>query len=124
MNPSRGRNYRHIEVRPIAGALGAELHGVDLCADLADEVVAEIRQAWLDHLVVFFRDQALTPARQLAFAKRLGEPVEYPQLKGLPDYPVITPVVKLEHERNNFGGIWHSDTTYLERPPMASMLHA
>ncbi len=124
MNPSRGRNYRHIEVCPIAGALGAELHGVDLCADLADEVVAEIRQAWLDHLVVFFRDQALTPARQLAFAKRLGEPVEYPQLKGLPDYPVITPVVKLEHERNNFGGIWHSDTTYLERPPMASMLHA
>jgi taurine dioxygenase len=113
-----------MEVRPIAGALGAELHGVDLARDLDDDVVAEIRQAWLDHLVVFFRDQTLTPAQQIAFARRLGEPMEYPQLKGLADYPLITPVVKLEHERTNFGGVWHSDTTYLERPPMASMLYA
>jgi taurine dioxygenase len=118
------RNYRHIEVRPIAGALGAELHGVDLATDLDDDVVGEIRAAWLDHLVVFFRGQKLTPAQQIAFARRLGEPIEYPQLKGLPDYPIITPVMKLEHERHNFGGVWHSDTTYLERPPMASMLYA
>ena len=118
------RNFRHVEVRPIAGALGAELHGVDLAHDLDDDAVAEIRQAWLDHLVVFFRDQTLTPAQQVAFARRLGEPMEYPQLKGLPDQPLITPVMKLEHERTNFGGVWHSDTTYLERPPMASMLYA
>lgn len=118
------RNYRHIEIRRVAGALGAELHGVDLAKDLADEVVGEIRQAWLDHLVVFFRDQKITPAQQLAFARRLGEPMAYPQLKGLPDYPMITPVMKLENERNNFGGVWHSDTTYLQVPPMASMLYA
>jgi taurine dioxygenase len=118
------RNYRHIEVRPIAGALGAELHGVDLAREPGDDVIAEIRQAWLDHLVVFFRGQELSPAQQLTFARRLGEPMEYPQLRGLPDFPLITPVVKLEHERTNFGGIWHSDTTYLERPPMASMLYA
>ncbi|QQS12746.1 MAG: TauD/TfdA family dioxygenase [Rhodospirillales bacterium] len=124
MSQSIRRNYRHIDVRPVAGALGAEIHGVDLAADLADDVVAELRQAWLDHLVVFFRDQEMTPQRQLAFARRFGEPVEYPQLKGLPECPVITPVVKLEHERTNFGGVWHSDTTYLERPPMASMLLA
>ena len=74
--------------------------------------------------MIFFRDQALTPAQQLAFARAFGEPVEYPQLKGLADFPMITPVVKLEHERVNFGGIWHSDTTYLERPPMGSMLYA
>ncbi len=118
------RNYRHIEVRPIAGALGAELHGVNLAREPDDDVMTEIRQAWLDHLVVFFRDQQLSPAQQLAFARWLGQPMEYPQLKGLPDFPLITPVVKLEHERTNFGGIWHSDTTYLERPPMASMLYA
>lgn len=118
------RNYRHIEVRQVAGALGAELHGVDLARDLADDVVGEIRQAWLDHLVVFFRDQKITPAQQLAFARRLGEPMAYPQLKGLDDYPMITPVMKLENERNNFGGVWHSDTTYLQVPPMASMLYA
>ena len=118
------RNYRHIEVRPIAGALGAEIHGVDISRDLEDDVVGEMRQAFLDHLVIFLRDQKATPQQQLAFARKFGEPIEYPQLKGLPESPFITPVVKLEHERNNFGGIWHSDTTYLQVPPMGSMLLA
>ena len=118
------RHYRHIEVRPIAGALGAEILGVDSARPLGDEVVTEIRQAFLDHLVVFIRDQKLTPQVLLAFAQRFGPPMEYPQLKGLPDCPLITPVIKLAHERVNFGGVWHSDTTYLARPPMASMLYA
>jgi taurine dioxygenase len=97
--------------------------GVDL-RELDEPAVAAIRRAWLDHLVIFFRDQNLTPAQLLAFARRMGEPIEYPFLKGLDGFPEITPVVKLEHERANFGGIWHSDTTYLERPPMGSMLLA
>jgi taurine dioxygenase len=117
-------SYRHIEVRPIAGALGAEIHGVDIARPLPAEVVAEIRRAFLDHLVVFFRNQTLTPPEQLAFAARFGAPMAYPQLRGLPECPLITPVVKLEHERVNFGGIWHSDTAYLERPPLGSMLYA
>jgi taurine dioxygenase len=118
------REWRHIEVRPIAGALGAEIHGVDLAQPLADEVTAEIRWAFLKHLVIFFRNQQLTPQQQVAFARRFGEPMEYPQLKGLPGCPLVTPVIKLEHERVNFGGIWHSDTTYLEQPPLASLLYA
>jgi taurine dioxygenase len=113
-----------LEVRPIAGALGAELSGVDLSKDLSDATIAEIRRAWLQHLVIFFRDQDLPPARFLAFAKRFGEPIEYPFVKGLDDFPEIIPVLKLEHETINFGGIWHSDTTYLDVPPMASMLVA
>lgn len=118
------RNYKHIEVRPIAGALGAEIGGVDMARELDAEQVAEVRQALLDHLVIFLRDQKATPHQQLAFAKKFGAPIEYPQLKGLPECPFVTPVVKLEHERNNFGGIWHSDTTYLAEPPMGSMLLA
>ena len=118
------RNYRHIEVRPVAGALGAEIAGVDMARDLDAEVVAEVRHALLEHLVIFLRDQKATPQQQVAFAKRFGQPIEYPQLKGLPEAPMITPVVKLEHERHNFGGIWHSDTTYLAEPPMGSMLLA
>ena len=82
-----------------------------------------MRHALLDHLVVFLRNQNLTPQQQVAFARAFGEPIEYPQLKGLPGCPLITPVVKLPHERVNFGGIWHSDTTYCG-PPMASMLFA
>jgi len=118
------RSYRTIEVRPIAGALGAEIEGVDAAQPLAAEVIAEVRQAFLDHLVVFIRNQKLTPRAQLAFAQRFGQPMEYPQLKGLPECPLVTPVVKLENERVNFGGVWHSDTSYLARPPMASMLYA
>ena len=123
--PNAARSgYRRIEVRPLAGALGAEIAGVDIAQPLAGDVVAEIRQALLDHLVIFLRGQRLTPHQQLAFAQRFGEPMAYPQLKGLPDCPLITPVIKREHERVNFGGVWHSDTTYLERPPMASLLYS
>jgi taurine dioxygenase len=111
-------------VCPIAGALGAEVRGVDVAQALDDAVVAEIHRAFLEHCVIFLRDQHLTPHALLAFALRFGAPMAYPQLKGLPECPLVTPVVKLEHERVNFGGIWHSDTSYLERPPMASMLYA
>lgn len=116
--------YRTIEVKQIAGALGAEVRGVDLTKRLGGEQVSEIRRAWLDHLVVFFRDQPLAPAQFLAFARTIGEPMEYPFVKGLDEFPEIIEVVKLEHELVNFGGIWHSDTAYLARPPMASMLLA
>jgi taurine dioxygenase len=117
------RDYATIEVEPLAGAIGALIIGVDL-ADLDDDTVAEIRRAWLAHLVVFFRDQHLDPDEFVAFARRLGEPVEYPFVKGLDSHPEIIAVDKLPHETVNFGGIWHSDTVYLEQPPMATMLLA
>jgi len=113
-----------LEIRPIAGALGAEIHGVDLAGELAADLVAAIRRALLDHLVIFFRGQDLTPARFLAAARAFGTPIEYPFVRGLPDFPEIIEVKKLEHETVNFGGIWHSDTTYLEIPPMGSLLLA
>jgi taurine dioxygenase len=113
-----------LDIRPIAGALGAEIHGVDLDGPLDDGVVAAIRRALLDHLVIFFRDQELPPERFLAFARRFGEPMEYPLVKGIDGYPDIIRVAKLEHETVNFGGIWHSDTTYLETPPMGTLLVA
>jgi taurine dioxygenase len=111
-------------IHPVAGALGAEVSGVDLARPLDDATVAALRQAWLEHLVLFFRDQDLSPAQFLAFARRFGEPIEYPFVRGLDDYPEIIPVLKLAHERVNFGGVWHSDTAYLDVPPMASMLVA
>lgn len=113
-----------MKVRRIAGALGAEISGVDLSRDLSTALAAEIRQVLLDNLVVFFRDRALTPAQFLEFASRMGEPVEYPFVNGLPGFPHVIEVKKLEHEVTNFGGIWHSDTTYLDEPPMGSMLLA
>ncbi len=113
-----------IEARRISGALGAEIQGVDLSVPLNEILVKEIRKIFLENLVVFFRGQNLTPAQFMAFARQFGEPVEYPLVKGLEGYPKIIEVKKLEHERVAFGGIWHTDTAYLERPPMASMLLA
>jgi len=113
-----------LQIQPIAGALGAEIAGVDLAADLDERTVAAIRRAWLDHLVIFFRGCELPPERLLAFARRFGEVVEYPFITGIEGFPLITPVVKLEHERVNFGGLWHTDTAYLEHPPMGTMLVA
>ena len=113
-----------IGIRKVAGALGAEISGVDLSQALAPETVTAIRRALLEHGVVFFRNQPLEPAAYLRFAGCFGTPVEYPLVKGLDAFPMIIEVKKLEHERHNFGGIWHSDTTYLECPPMGSMLLA
>jgi taurine dioxygenase len=113
-----------LDIRPLSGAVGAEIFGVDLAQELDDDTVAAIRRAWLDHLVIFFRDQDLPPAKLLGLARRFGQPIEYPFVKGIDGFPEITPVIKLEHERVNFGGLWHSDTTYLEQPPMGTMLVA
>ena len=113
-----------ITVEPIRGALGAEISGVDISRPLDDRIVADIRQALLDHLVIFIHDQTLAPAQQLAFAERFGTAEEYPFVKGLDDCPLVVPILKRENETINFGGLWHSDTTYLQAPPMATMLHA
>jgi taurine dioxygenase len=114
----------NLDIRPLSGALGAEILGIDLVREIDEETAAAIRRVWLDYGVVFFRDQDLAPAQFLALARRFGTPVEYPFVKGIDGFPEITPVMKREHERQNFGGIWHSDTAYLERPPMATMLIA
>ena len=112
-----------ITYTPLSGAIGAEIHGIDL-ARASDAEIAEIRQIWLAHNVIFFRGQTLPPADFLALARRFGTPIEYPFVKGIEGFAEIIPVLKLPHEKVNFGGIWHSDTTYLEQPPAATMLVA
>ena len=112
-----------MQVKRVAGALGAEISGVDL-RSLSESQVKEIRAAWLEHLVVFFHGQPLSPAEFMAFARRIGKPVPYPFVHGIEGFPEIIEVKKLEHEEVNCGGIWHSDTAYLQEPPMASMLLA
>jgi len=112
------------DVKPISGSIGAEILGINLAAEPGHNVIAAIRQTWLEHGVVFFRDQELLPAKFLAFAERFGEMVEYPFIKGIEGFPGIIPVIKLEHETKNFCGIWHSDTAYLDTPPMGTMLIA
>jgi taurine dioxygenase len=113
-----------MQIKKIAGALGAEISGVELSAGISSGLAGDIRRVFLDHQVIFLRDQVLSPAQFLAFAKAMGEPIEYPFVKGIVGFPHIIEVKKLENEKANFGGIWHSDTTYLDVPPIDSMLLA
>ncbi len=112
-----------ISVTPSGGPLGAYVTGVNL-AELTEVAIETIRAAWLEHLVLVFPHQPLTPRQYLDFAETIGTPAEYPFVQGLDANPYIIEVLKLPHETVNFGGVWHADTVYLERPPMASMLLA
>jgi len=118
-------SYRAFDVHRIAGALGAELAGVDLSEPLDDAVIAEIRRALLDHQVIFFRDQHLTPEQHLAFGRRFGSLNVHEFVGAMADYPEIIEVRKeADDHGSNFGGAWHSDVTYLEEPALGSIRYA
>jgi taurine dioxygenase len=113
-----------MKVKALSPAMGAEITGIDLSMPLDDSRIVELRAIWLEYQMIVIRGQNLTPVEQLAFAKALGEPDIYPFLTGLDGFPMITEVLKKEDERVNFGGVWHSDTTYQKCPPMATLLYA
>ncbi|QLC24630.1 taurine dioxygenase [Parasphingopyxis algicola] len=114
-----------IAVKPIAGALGAEIEGVDLSSDLSNAAFDAVHKAFLDHHVIFFRDQqALTPERHKAFGRRFGSLNVHPYVQGMDDHPEIMEIVKEPDEAINFGGGWHSDMSFLEKPALGSILHA
>jgi taurine dioxygenase len=115
--------YRRIEVKPIAGALGAEITGVDL-GEVDQEIFAEIHAAWLQHLVVFFRDQSITPSQQIAFAQRFGEIHHHPFMQGMPDHPDILEIIKEEGDSKAFGEVWHTDQMFNPKPAKATILYA
>ena len=113
-----------MQITPLSPAMGAIITDIDLSEPLSDTHIAELRQTWLEYQMIVIRGQSLSPSQYLAFAKQIGTPDTYPFLKGLEGYDQITPVLKREDETVNFGGLWHSDTTYMEHPPMATMLYA
>ena len=113
-----------MQVDPV-GAVGAEISGVDL-ARLDDRAYAEIKQAFLDHLVLFFRDQRLSPEQQVALTRRFGPVLRVPYVAHLAEHPDIIAVLKEAEERqvSTFGNAWHSDFSFLEEPPAGSLLYA
>ena len=112
-----------MDVQPLAGALGAEIRGVDL-RRLPDAGWRDIGEAFLRYSVLVIRDQQLEPADIMALGARFGEPCPYPFVTGIEGFPFIFEVVKEESESVNFGGNWHSDTTYLRQPPLGTLLYA
>ncbi len=116
------RNYRHIDVKPYAGVCGAEIFGVDISHPIATEVIEEIKAAFLDHLVVFFRDQTIEPESLKNFGRHFGSFHVHPYVGSLEGHPEIMMVVKKPEDKYNFSGSWHSDVTFEEKPPMGTIL--
>ena len=124
-----------IQISKLGKALGAEIQGVDLARPLAQDTVAAIRKAWLEHLVLRFRGQKLSDPELMAFTRRFGEldpPGPNPYGKPfLPDHPEMNVISNIKaHDGAPIGGlgdgeaIWHADMTYAENPPMGAILHA
>ncbi len=123
-----------LDVTPLSAHIGAELRGLDL-RSLSDDEVAAIRAAWLEHKVVFFPGQHLEPAEHLAFASRLGEPTEgHPVIPGIAEHPEVFEIdySKTRELYATYGNVatknqgihWHTDVTFVRRPPAGSILRA
>jgi taurine dioxygenase len=119
-----GFEYQKLSVRPLSGALGAEIHGVDLSQPLDNETFSDIHKAFVDHLVIFFRDQQMTPEQHLAFARRFGPLHIHPYAAGMKDRPEIIEIIKEREETHNWGDGWHTDVPFEERPPLGSILYS
>jgi len=117
------RNSR-IEVRPIAGALGAEIYGAKIGDDLDDDLIAEIRQALNEYGVIFFRDQKFDAEQHKAFARRFGKIFVHPNYRGMQDDDEIVMIRREPGDRHIVGEDWHADTTMMEEPPMGAILYA
>ncbi|MDA0662442.1 MAG: TauD/TfdA family dioxygenase [Proteobacteria bacterium] len=114
----------HLDIQPISGAMGAEVSGVDLAQPLDDQTFGEIYQALLDHCAIFFRDQDITPAQQVAFARRFGDIHLHPHIRGLPDQPEVFPIIKDVDDVSNLGDSWHTDQMFTDTPVRVTMLYA
>jgi taurine dioxygenase len=112
-----------VELRPLSGALGAEVLGLDV-THVDAEVIAWLRESLLEHQVLAIREQHIDPTSFSTFAGLLGEREVYPFSKPIPQDPFVVPIVKEPDDRVVFGGIWHTDSSYLEQPPSLTFLHA
>ena len=115
---------RNLHIERLTPTIGAEIHGVDLTAALSDDEIRAIRDALLEHLVVFFRDQSLDAQDLDAFGRRFGEPhPHYAAPDGVDGLPSIIQVHADADSPANNGSGWHSDNSFDEAPPMGSIMH-
>ncbi|AQZ94477.1 TauD/TfdA dioxygenase family protein [Halopseudomonas phragmitis] len=121
---NQARSYQHFKISPVAGSMGADVYDIDL-NNLSDEGQTELRQALMDHLVLFIRDQSLSVAQLEAVTLRFGEFGNEPYVKPMADHPHVVHVRKEADESTPivFGGAWHTDWTFQERPPAFTLLY-
>ena len=114
-----------LSIQPVSPACGAEVFGIDL-AHPSRDAMRHVERALVEHCVLFFRDQKLTPAQQLEVTRRFGDILRVPYIQHLYEYPDIIAVLKEADERkiSTFGGTWHSDFSFLPEPPSFTLLYA
>ena len=114
----------NILINPTSGSMGVEIHNVDLSNELSDSLFSEIRETFIEHGLIFFRDQELTPDDHLRFAKRWGEININRFFAKVEGYDQIAEVKKDPDQKINIGGAWHTDHSYDQIPAMGSILLA
>ena len=117
-------NYSHIDVKHFFGGTWGKINGVNISVLLEADAVSEIRNALLKHLVIFFQNQCICLSNNSILLKILVSLWNTLSQSAQPEGPLVTEVIRLEHETLNFGGVWHSDTAQMQKPSMASMLYA
>jgi alpha-ketoglutarate-dependent taurine dioxygenase len=118
-----GLTWRSFNARPVGATIGAEIDGIELASDLPNSVVGELRQALSDYKVLFFRDQPLTAAQHVAFARRFGDLEVHPFIPSNTGQPEL---VRFEKSGDVAGyeNSWHHDVTWREQPSLGAVLHA
>ena len=112
-----------MQIIPLTPLIGAEIHAIDLTAELSDATINSIRRALSDHLIVVFRDQPMSVESLEAFGRRFGPPHIHPSDPGIAGNPSILPVHTDASSKTYAGSMWHSDVSCDEEPPMGSILH-
>jgi len=122
---NHARPYRHIQARPLAAAMGAEIVGLD-ARDVSDEAFAELRDALFHHKMIYLRDQALDHGAHERLTARFGPFGTDAYTQGVEGHPDVQPVIKEADVRSKaiFGGSWHTDSAFLTRPPSISTLYS
>ena len=118
-----GLRWERFELRPIGATLGAEVSGIDLTTPLAQDVVDELRRALLEHELLVFRDQPMTPAQHVALTERFGPAGIHPLMAPNPDFPGVEHVER-GLDATGFENAWHSDISWHPTPSMGTILHA
>ena len=117
-------SYQHIEVEKLSGACGAVISGIDLAEDIDEQRLGEVKRAFHENLVIFFRDQDMTEEQHKAFGRRFGTLNIHPRYEPLEGHPEIFPIRKDPEHKRIVGEVWHQDLTHLEKPPLGSILYA
>ncbi len=121
--PIQAKDYNRICVSSIAGALGAEISGVDISRPIDDATFAEIRRAWAEHLVIFFRGQSLDDDALIAFGRHFAPLFRHPNLLTEGPYPDIVRIHRMPGDKQIVGEDWHADTTCMAEPPSGAVLY-